>query len=235
VPIIALLCTQSVGALAVFAVAVIALGVKQVRAGTIKRVHAVVALLAVPDEHAGKRLAFLRGRCGKALGWAVVALSIVAALAGVYLDTQMGALQDAAAHADGARASKLLESTPSMKGDVASLEVAATAYLTGGDYAAVVELAGDAGRSSGVLSLQRLIALVKLHEDAAALTEMTGLLHGSPYDVELYGAVRQLIVEGGLDDRFADAYNAEAARANELAASGHAAWLANAETIDALP
>ena len=61
---------------------------------------------------------------------------------------------------------------------------------------------------------------------------MQGMLHARPYDTELYEATRQLVVEGNLGDAFADAFDAEARRANELIGSGHAAWLANQKTVE---
>ena len=116
----------------------------------------------------------------------------------------------------------------------------AVQYYARGDYASIVEAAGCAGAMGAVaitpvktppLELYCMLAQSALGDEEVARETLARVLHECPYNVELYNAVRNYIVDEGLADEFALIYNAEARRANGLAVSGRASWLSNQQFI----
>lgn len=183
---------------------------------------------------AGKQavFAFMQGGAGRALCWVLAALAVVASCAGVYLDLRVGALQAAAAQADADQVQALMESDQFLANDQRMQGFFSEALLAARDYQGLLDLTDAMEDTDGTVGFQRTIAFYQLERGQEALEVMKSTLHDYPYNSELYEAMRQLIVEGGFDAQFAEAFDVEVSRANELAASGRAAWLENQKRVE---
>ena len=170
-------------------------------------------------------------RARAAACWAVAACALAGCVVGVYLDTRMGEVQTACARGQADEAAALLESVPLLADDLSLRVQVVGALLAAGDYDAVLVEAQGYERTLGSIGLYRAISLSELGRSGEALDAFEQLLEDFPYDVDLYEAVRAYGEERTLGDEFAQMYNVRAAHANELAASGHAAWLGNQEQV----
>ncbi len=173
-----------------------------------------------------------RGKAASALCWCTALCALAASCGGIYLDMSAGAVQNASARADAAETAALLDASPILQKDPIMQECLVSALYDSGDFKGAVKVIDQYDLPFATVDFQRVVALAQLGETADALTSMKDMLHARPYDIELYEATRQLVVEAGLGAAFADAFDAEAQRANELIGSGHAAWLANQKTVE---
>ena len=187
-----------------------------------------------PGEKRAPRIAFVtpQGKAATVMCWCVALLALGASCGGIYLDMRAGAVQNASARGDAAETASLVNASPVLQQDPNMQACLVSALFDSGDYRGVIEATDAFDSPLGVVDFQRVVSFVQLDESSNAIACMQGMLHARPYDAELYEATRQLVVEGDLGDAFADAFDTEAQRANELIGSGHAAWLANQKTVE---
>ena len=214
-------------------------------------------VLAVPQQGnesaPSKRLRVAKGdKAQQALCLGVAACALVASAGGIYLDGEIGVLQERASLGDGASAYEQLESKPYLRNDPLMQGEVAAALFMQGDYESAIALATDAcGASSStsqsaglptdsqVLSeeVQLYLALSKLEvgESDDGREVLENVLYQHSYDVSLYQVVRAYLTKStSADSREAciAVYNEQAARANALAHEGHAAWIGKQEEIE---
>lgn len=195
------------------------------------------ASVGVPGTAFGERLS---GKLRMGFGWVVLSCSFAFACMGVGLDLQIGSVQKACDEGETTHVEEMLDSFAWLATDPLVREYVVGAFYARGDYASIVEAAGCAGAMGAVaitpvktppLELYCMLAQSALGDEEVARETLARVLHECPYNVELYNAVRNYIVDEGLADEFALIYNAEARRANGLAVSGRASWLSNQQFI----
>ena len=156
---------------------------------------------------------------------AMLVCTMAASAFGVYLDMRAGDVQTAFAQADAAAARQAFSSAPYLERDPLMSVYATGAAYRAGEFEQVVALSADMPRTLENVSLYRVLSLYQLGEYESARQELTSVLHGNPYNVELYRAVRQFVEGERAEAELVAVYNEGCSFANSLITQGHAAWL----------
>lgn len=175
------------------------------------------------------------GGLNQAFGLCVAACALVASVGGIYLDGQVGVLQERADQGDGEGAYALLESRPYLRSDVLMQGQVAAALFFQGEYESIASLSADASSPSEEILLYSALSKLASGSGVEAREALTDVLYRHPYDVELYQAVRAYLMGLAPGDSRAEciaSYNEQADRANALALEGHAAWIGKQEEIE---
>lgn len=189
-----------------------------------------VLLVSEPCEEPANRV--LGGRLRVVLCWIVVACAVFGSCVGIYLDARMVAVRSAIAEGEARQAESLVQSDACLRSDVGVRVEVAEALLGAGENEAVLEFTDNAPLANGGTALCRMLSLQRLGADDEARQTMSDALRAFSYDIELYKAVRQYIVENDLGEAYVQAFDEAARIANMLADTGRASWLMGQERID---